>query len=86
MHDFRSNPLRPVPLYCITTLVRLNDTTKGAPMYRRFLTNFGYFTGRTYATIDEAVAASRASTFDTTIYHGDKPVGAYSFFGGFRRF
>ena len=53
-------------------------------MYRIFLTNFDYFIQDTFETLESAKNRAKAAGFDSTIYHGDNLLLAWSIIGGFR--
>lgn len=47
--------------------------------------NFDYFLDGEYDSIEAAIAKSKSTTFETTIYdESNKMVASYSFFGGTR--
>lgn len=55
-------------------------------MYQVYFTNHFYYSDRQFATFDEAVAYAKSTCFDCRIDCNGEMVGAWSYFGGFRRY
>ena len=54
--------------------------------YRIWLVNFGWYSQHEFATEAEALEYAKGTSFECRIDLGDKPVGFYSYFGGYRRY
>lgn len=56
-------------------------------MFKIYLTNFGYFTGASHATLEAAIAACKAACFEVQVYDSnDELVATWSPIGGTRSY
>lgn len=54
-------------------------------MFKVWFTNFGYASERRFATVEDALAFAKSTSFECQIVDKDEnTVGSYSYFGGWR--